>query len=181
MLQAAEMEPVLCPPHSLSGPADTHVGWDARTILHRVSLHSQVIHLAIVIGEHKVLPRRDVLAELRLALRLLQQTLGQETSNRTFFLPSNDTHSSLTRPKHRHLNRRAKIILKKGLGVCENTLSREQENTNHPQTVRRAGLLRPQGNTAATEPAGAVLGAVREGSRQDRGASPALCLCRSLN
>ena len=49
-----------------------YVGGDASAILHGVALHGDVVDLAVGVGEHKMLPRRDGLTHLRLALGVLK-------------------------------------------------------------------------------------------------------------
>lgn len=64
----------------------THVRGDPGPVLHRVALHSDVVDLPVRVGEHKVLPGRDGLARLRLALGVLQETVrvvGRKTRFRS--------------------------------------------------------------------------------------------------
>lgn len=53
----------------------THIGGDPSPIFDRVALHSDVVDLPVCVRENEMLPGRDGLAGLRLALCILQETV----------------------------------------------------------------------------------------------------------
>lgn len=56
--------PGLLHPESALSPQETHVRRYSGAVSDRVPLYCQVIHLAIIVSEHEVLPGGDVLAQL---------------------------------------------------------------------------------------------------------------------
>lgn len=67
----------------------THIRWNSCTIFDCVALYSDVVHLPICVSEYKMLSGWDSLACLRLALSILQETVGRRRQkNDTDYSPT---------------------------------------------------------------------------------------------